>query len=48
MNFQGFVDTLPILLYGMAGIFAVIAIIALAIKLMSWAFPQRKAHKRDE
>ncbi len=49
MNFQGFIDTLPILLYGMAGIFVVIAIIALSIKLMSWAFPQRKgAQKQDD
>jgi hypothetical protein len=49
MNIKGFVDTLPILLYGMAGIFVVIGIIAFTIKLMNWVFPQRKgAHKQDE
>lgn len=36
-----FVKTLPIMLYGMLGIFMVIFIIFLVIKLMNWAFPNR-------
>ena len=40
--FKEFVDTLPILLYGMTGVFIVIFIIALAVKLSCWVFPQDK------
>lgn len=39
LRFDEFLSALPILLYGIAGVFAVIVIIALAIKLMSWVFP---------
>lgn len=48
MNVQGFVGTLPILLYGMVGIFVVIGIIAFTIKLMNWVFPQRKGVQKQD
>jgi Na+-transporting methylmalonyl-CoA/oxaloacetate decarboxylase gamma subunit len=48
INVKGFVDSLPILLYGMAGIFVVIGIIAVSIKLMSWVFPCKKGRGGDE
>ena len=45
INFQGFLETLPILLYGMVGIFIVIMIVGLVIKLLCWLFPEKKGHK---
>jgi hypothetical protein len=48
MNVKGFVDSLPILLYGMAGIFVVIGIIFVSIKLMGWIFPYKKGKEEDE
>ena len=35
LNFQAFLDTLPIMGLGMAGIFVVILAIMLAVKIMS-------------
>ncbi len=47
MNVQGFLNSLPVLLYGMIGIFIVIGIIAFSIKLISWAFPYKKDKEED-
>lgn len=47
MNVQGFLDSLPILLYGMVGIFVVIGIIAVSIKLMAWIFPYKKGKEEE-
>lgn len=45
---EGFINILPKLLYGIAGIFVVIAIIAFAIRLMHWVFPEKaKAGKQE-
>lgn len=38
INFQNFLDTLPVMLYGMLGIFAVIAIIYVTILLLKKIF----------
>lgn len=45
LHFQEFLGTLPILVYGMVGIFAVILIISLVIKLSGWIFPESKDHQ---
>lgn len=47
INVQGFLDSLPVLLYGMIGIFVVIGIIAGSIKLMGWIFPYKKGKEED-
>jgi hypothetical protein len=47
MNIQGFLDSLPVLLYGMVGIFVVIGIIFVSIKLMGWIFPYKKGKGED-
>lgn len=45
---EGFINILPKMLYGIAGIFVVIAVIAFAIKLMLWVFPEKaKTGKQD-
>lgn len=48
MSFDNFLASLPVLLYGMAGIFVVIGIIAFSIKLMGWAFPYKKGKEEEE
>jgi len=40
LHFQEFLNTLPIMLYGMAGVFIVILLVALAVKLLCWALPK--------
>jgi len=42
MNFQGFVDSLQYMLFGMLGIFIVIGIIALIVWLLQVVFPEKK------
>ena len=42
MNIQGFLDSLLIMGLGMAGIFIVIGIIALAVAVLSKLFPYKK------
>ena len=41
INIGEFINTLPIMLYGMAGVFIVILLIFLVIKLMCWVFPEK-------
>ncbi|MDD4494314.1 MAG: OadG-related small transporter subunit [Eubacteriales bacterium] len=41
-NFEEFVKTLPVMLYGMVGIFIVIIVIALSIMLLYKLFPVSK------
>ena len=41
INLEGFLATLPVMAYGMAGIFVVIGIIVLATKLLCKAFPPK-------
>lgn len=43
-----FIEYLPKMLYGLAGIFVVIAIIAFAIKLMHWVFPEKAKTGKHE
>lgn len=47
MNIDAFLRSLPVLLYGMMGIFIVIGIIAVSIKLMGWIFPYKKDKEED-
>lgn len=42
MDIQGFLETLPIMLYGMLGIFAVIFVIYIVILLLLKFFPEKK------
>lgn len=43
LNIQVFLSTLPIMLYGLAGIFIVISVIVLCVKLLMLAFPAKKS-----
>lgn len=45
INLEGFLNTLPILAYGMAGIFAVILTILFTVKLLGWVMPEKKEDK---
>ena len=42
LNIENFLTTLPMMLYGMVGIFVVIAVIMLCIFIMSKIFPEKK------
>lgn len=42
MNIQNFLNTLPIALYGMAGIFTVIIVIMILVKLLNLVFKDKK------
>lgn len=42
INISNFLATLPIMLYGLAGIFAVILVIMLCVKLLITIFPSHK------
>jgi len=42
MNFQLFLESLPIMGYGMLGIFVVIFVIFGAMKILTKAFPPKK------
>ncbi|MEG1501146.1 MAG: OadG-related small transporter subunit [Clostridiales bacterium] len=42
MDIQAFIDTLPIMLYGMSGIFVVILIIMMVTVLLIKVFPDKK------
>lgn len=39
---ESFLQTLPIMLYGMGGIFVVIGVIALLVKLLQAIFPNKE------
>lgn len=39
LNIEAFLATLPIMFYGLAGIFIVIAVIVLCVRLLMLAFP---------
>lgn len=45
INFEGFLDTLPVMLYGMIGVFAVIVLIALVTVLFYKVIPAKKEDK---
>jgi hypothetical protein len=45
-NFEGFMQTLPIMLYGMAGIFAVIIVIYLSISIMNIVFKKKGTNEQ--
>lgn len=45
INFEGFLDTLPVMLYGMFGVFAVIVLIALVTVLFYKVIPAKKEDK---
>lgn len=38
---ENFLTTLPIMAYGLGGIFVVIGVIALSVRALCWAFPSR-------
>jgi hypothetical protein len=42
INFDAFLKTLPIMLYGMLGIFAVIIVIYISILIMNYVSDKRK------
>lgn len=42
IDFQGFLETLPTMLYGMIGVFAVIGLIALVTVLFYKVIPAKK------
>ncbi|NLG52991.1 MAG: OadG family protein [Clostridiales bacterium] len=39
INFDAFVSSLPLMVYGMLGVFFVILLIYLSVKLMGWIIP---------
>lgn len=45
INFEGFLDTFPVMLYGMFGVFAVIVLIALVTVLFYKVIPAKKEDK---
>lgn len=45
INFEAFLSTLPIMLYGLAGIFIVIIVIMLCVNLLTFLFPAKKKKK---
>ncbi|MBE7029826.1 MAG: hypothetical protein E7409_00200 [Ruminococcaceae bacterium] len=45
MNINAFLASLPIMLYGMIGVFVVIAVIALVITLLLKIFPEKKENQ---
>lgn len=44
-SFDGFLETLPTMALGMVGIFIVILVITLSIRLLYWLFPIEKRSK---
>jgi hypothetical protein len=42
LNISAFLGTLPVMLYGLLGIFIVIGFIILCVKLLTIAFPVKK------
>lgn len=42
MNIDAFLQTLPIIFYGLGGIFAVIIVIILCVRLLTSLFPARR------
>jgi len=42
IDFEGFLDTLPVMLYGMIGVFVVIVLIALVTVLFYKVMPAKK------
>lgn len=48
INLEGFLQTLPMMLYGMLGIFMVIIAIMIGIKVLFMLFPVDKEKKKKE
>ncbi len=46
MNIQGFIESLPIMRYGMLGIFIVILVILLCMRLLTKLFPPKSDDKK--
>ena len=46
LNIEAFIGTLPIMFYGLAGIFIVISVIVLCVKVLVFAFPVSEKGKK--